>query len=205
MATATIKRVAVMLATAAIAAAGRPAFATTEDVPLVILHVTDYALVSGRNLETAEHIAARVYAKIGVLLRWVDGHAATAAPDGAIHLDVVILNADMTAHRHAPPDALGQGRRESRRASIYYERIIEYACRTRGDLDQIFALTLAHEVGHMLLPEYSHSHSGLMRATWKGRIVGLPDFLPSQAAAIRRLLMVDTERQRAIGRTGDTQ
>jgi hypothetical protein len=162
-------------------------------IPLVILHVTDYAHVPGRTLETAERIASRAYADIGVPVRWVDGSAGTAARDGAVHLDVVILTPEMTTHRLAPPDALGQGRRESRRASIYYGHVVDYASRTRGDVDQVLALALAHEVGHMLLPEYSHSPSGLMRATWKGRIVGVPGFLPAQAAAIRTQLMTERE------------
>ena len=183
------------MATTAALAAAMMALTTTANIPAVVVHVTDYAQVSGRTLETAEQLAGRAYAKIGVPLRWADGSGAAAAADGSVHLDVVILDAGMTTRRHAPPDALGQGRRESRRAAIYYGQITDYALRTRGDVDLVLALALAHEIGHMLLPEYSHSRFGLMRPTWTGRIVEVPDFLPAQAAAIRTLLLADTSHE----------
>jgi hypothetical protein len=40
----------------------------------------------------------------------------------------------------------------------------------------------------MLLPEHSHSPSGLMRANWGGRLNRIPDFMPAQAETIRTLV-----------------
>src|SRR5262249_47183034 len=108
--------------------------------------------------------------------------------DGALHLNVILLSAEMTARRQpAPaPMTLGQASRETRRAFIYSARVINHAIQTGSDPSWVLALVLAHEVGHMLLPVYSHTTSGLMRPYWEGRIAAIPDFLPSQAEEIRR-------------------
>ena len=53
---------------------------------------------------------------------------------------------------------------------------------------RVFGLVLAHEIGHMLLPRYSHTALGLMKAGWVGAISAIPEFLPEQAATIRTLL-----------------
>jgi hypothetical protein len=159
--------------------------------------VTDYARVSARQLETSQRIAGRVYAKIGVPIMWVDGNAAEMGRDGAVHLDMAILGAAMTARGDAPPDALGKAGRESKRASVYYGRVVEHATRTHADLDQVLALALAHELGHLLLPDYSHTKRGLMQAARTGRIVAVPDLLPAQAATIRIMLIVEAARVRS--------
>ena len=60
--------------------------------------------------------------------------------------------------------------------------------RTNGDPATTLALVLAHEIGHLLLPEYSHAPSGLMRAHWEGRVDNIPSFIPAQATTIRMML-----------------
>ena len=40
----------------------------------------------------------------------------------------------------------------------------------------------------MLLPVYSHTRDGIMRAEWSGHIATIPNFVPEQAAAIRSRL-----------------
>jgi hypothetical protein len=47
---------------------------------------------------------------------------------------------------------------------------------------------MAHEVGHVLLPPFGHSRSGIMRATMDGRIMRVPGFMPDQADTIRKRL-----------------
>ena len=114
---------------------------------------------------------------------------AVAAPPEQIPTVVV----HVTDYAHVSAEADG---RDSKRASIYYERIIEYAAHTRGDLDQVLALALAHELGHLLLPDYSHTKRGLMRAARTDRIVEMPNLLPTQAATIRMMLIVEAARVR---------
>jgi hypothetical protein len=122
------------------------------------------------------------------------GQTATprAAADGALHLDVIILDTVMTARMQPAPMAFGKASHVARRAFIYSTRVIDHAIETRSDPRWVLGLVLAHEVGHMLLPVYSHSPSGLMRADWEGRLTTIPDFLPAQAAEIRAQLTAKT-------------
>jgi hypothetical protein len=181
-------RVAVAVATLT---SGRAVAAPGEVAPLV-LHVADYAHMKTGDLLEAERLAAGVYARIGVHVVWTDRCAAGAVADGALHLDVILLSAEMTARRQpAPaPMAFGQASRETRRAFIYSARVINHAIQTGSDPRRVLALVLAHEVGHMLLSEDGHTTSGLMRPYWEGRLAAIPDFLPSQAEEIRSRLTV---------------
>jgi hypothetical protein len=181
-------KVATAAAVLAVLMGARSSFADPATTRTVVLHVTDYELVPGGLLAEAQKAASDVYARIGVRLVWTDGSAKLAAADGSLHLDVTILNATMTARRAPAPGTFGQASYITRCAYIYYRRIIWYALQSGSDPARVLALVLAHEVGHMLLPEYSHAPSGLMRATWDRRIVHVPDFMPAQAATIRTML-----------------
>jgi hypothetical protein len=119
---------------------------------------------------------------------WTGGASATAPADGALHLDVLILSEDRTQEKMSEADALGEASSLTRRAYIHYSRVLAYATRTMSDSRCVLALVLAHEIGHMLLPEPSHTTSGLMRANWRGQIAVVPGFSPTQAATIRALL-----------------
>ena len=178
------------------------AIASPDDIAPLVLHVTNYAHLKtmGLDLRTgdlleAERLAAGVYARIGVRVVWADGYATAAAADGALHLDVILLSAEMTDRRKPTPAPMtfGQASRETRRAFIYSARVMNHAIQTGSDPSRVLALVLAHEVGHMLLPVYGHSTSGLMRPYWEGRVVAIPDFLPSQAEQIRAQLAAKTK------------
>jgi hypothetical protein len=191
-------KVAMVAATVATLTSGR-AMASPGDIAPLVLHVTDYTHFKTRELDLkpadlleAERLAAGVYARIGVHVVWTGGSATEAAPDQALHLDVVILNEEMTAKRKPVPAPMtfGQASPETRRAFIYSARVINHAIETSSDPSWVLALVLAHEVGHMLLPVYRHTTSGLMRPYWEGRIAAIPDFLPSQVDEIRSRLTV---------------
>ena len=165
-----------------------PVFADPVPLVTVTLHVRDYDHVPAGELADAQKRASRVYARIGVRLVWTDGSAALAAKDKAAHFDVIILTSEMTGNLGAPANEFGRASRAARRALIYHPRIKAHAAKTRSDPACVLALVVAHEIGHMLLPDYSHAPSGLMRAAWTGRVLGVPDFIRSQADSIRLLL-----------------
>jgi hypothetical protein len=144
--------------------------------------------LSTRDRIEAQKRATRVYERIGVRLAWTNGDAADAPADGALHLDVVVLPGDMADQKSADQTALGQAGHVTRRAYIFFSRIEAYAIQTGSDPARVLAAVLAHEIGHMLLPVYSHSPSGLMRARWIGRVGDVPDFDRQQGETIRSLL-----------------
>jgi len=157
----------------------------------VVLHVTNYERISGPELIDAEQEVVKVYSKIGVRLAWAGGVASGAVPDGARHVDVVILTADMADRKQPNAQAFGQASHETGRAYIYYTRAMAFATKTASHPKLVLGLVIAHEIGHVLLPEYSHAPSGLMRAEWDGRIVTIPGFLPTQTQTIRALLGIE--------------
>jgi hypothetical protein len=186
----TTRKAAVVAAVVMVGTAIAPgrALGAPPDWPTVVLHVTPMVHVPADRLANAQKIATRTYANIGVRIVWTNGYARAAAPDGALHLDVILVGEAAADSKNSNRTAFGQAGRVIRRAYIYYSRITDHARLTDGDPVWVLALVLAHEVGHMLLPEYSHSLSGLMRAKWEGRIEIVPDFAADQAATIRSLL-----------------
>ena len=159
---------------------------------IVVVHVTDYRRIAPRDLGSAEQLAAQVYRAVGVQVIWTDELTDTAQPDGSFHVHVVLLSRAMTAmkcQRESVPDStFGMATKPSRRAYIFYDRIADHAARARFEVSHPLAIVLAHEIGHLLLPAYSHSPSGIMRADLEGSLVRVPHFTNDQGAAIRGLL-----------------
>ena len=172
-----------------------PTLATASpDAPRsVVLHVRDYARVNAGELAFAQKEAARIYERAGVRLRWTDGSARLAPVDGNLHLDVLILNGSGMERKLPEPTVFGAAGRATGRAYICYPRIVDHIRRRGGNQSILLGFVLAHEIGHLILPENSHSMSGLMRATWEGRMVAVPDFLPAQAKAVRTIVTALSE------------
>jgi hypothetical protein len=170
---------------------GASAWAATAPVGSVALHVTDYQHVPAGELADAQRLASQVYTQIGVRLVWTGGTAVGAPADGALHVDVLILDAPMTNRRMPAAGVAAEAGHTTKRAYLFYPRIVAQAQQSQTAPQRALAPALAHEIGHMLLPEYSHTASGLMRATSEGRVVNIPPFLPAQATMIRTRLTVN--------------
>jgi len=52
----------------------------------------------------------------------------------------------------------------TRLAYVYYRRVRAEAERHAASISQVLACAIAHEIGHLLMPEAGHSPAGLMRA-----------------------------------------
>jgi hypothetical protein len=175
---------AVVVAVGVLVADGRATAAPAD----VVLHVTNHTRVPAGQFADARRAVVTVYANIGVHVVWAEGVAAAVPADGALHLDVILLTAAMADRQQPNTAAFGQASRATKRAYIFCERVLAHAFATGTDPGRMLGLVLAHEIGHMLLPEYSHTAVGLMRAEWIGTISAIPEFLPEQAATIRTLL-----------------
>jgi hypothetical protein len=75
-------------------------------------------------------------------------------------------------------------------AYVFVSRIERTAQKFKARLDNILAIAIAHELGHMLLPDGSHARSGLMRPNWDSidfgsASAGLLVFSRETAALIR--------------------
>src|SRR5262245_51179777 len=185
------KTAAKVMAIAALAGeflASVPASASGGDVFRVVLHVTDYQRVPRGELANAQKRAARPYQHVGIRLVWTDRAARDSSAEAAQHLEVVILSDEMTRNKMPTLDALGEASPITKRAYIHYSRVLVYARKLLTPPVCVLAGVLAHEIGHMLLPEQSHTPSGLMSADIEGHVGCVPDFLPAQAATMRAML-----------------
>jgi len=156
---------------------------------IVVVHVSDYRGIAPKDLRSAERLAVEVYRAVGVQVIWTDELSDTAQPDGSFHVHVVLLSRAMAATKcqeeSLSDSTLGRATKPSRRAWIFYDRIADHAARARFEVSHPLAIVLAHEIGHLLLPAYSHSPLGIMRADLEGSLVRIPNFTDEQGAAIR--------------------
>jgi hypothetical protein len=155
--------------------------------PTLVVHVSDYAMVPAGELQEAQRVVSDVYAEAGVRVLWRGGSAALASSDQALHLDAVILSRPMIAKAREPNGVLGRGEGVSRRAYIFYARVVDYAVIHQTITARVLAHVLAHEIGHVVLPP-GHSAGGLMQASLHGQALILPSFTPAQAKALQSRL-----------------
>lgn len=164
------------------------AFGQTDTRAAVVVHLTDFANLEASDVATARDRVTRVYAEAGVAIAWATGWARSAPTDDRWHVDLLLLDAAMSARYDAEPDELGRASHATRRAYVFTGRIAMHARTTHSEPAWALAFVMAHELGHVLLPEYSHSPFGLMRAEWAGPLRRIPRFAPSEAAALRRMV-----------------
>jgi hypothetical protein len=136
---------------------------------------------------------ARVYAEIDVQVDWIDVLAAERDP-AAVH---VILIGDETGDlrraRHTVLGATVWTTAGTPVVYVFYRRVQAISAKYTSAVSLVFACTLAHELGHVLMPDHAHSSEGLMRATWSREELQRADqgqlhFLPDEAALIRNRL-----------------
>lgn len=208
---------AIGLAVAPVTAASQP----NEAEPIkgeatIVLHVVNVAALPRHILNQARDRVAEVYEGIGVRTVWVDSKQAVGRHvDGGLHLTVMLLPRGATewkiSAKGIPNDALGLAHAALGRAYIFCDRVAAMQFLSRNttsmvnhDLlgSRLLALQLgaviAHEVGHLMLPEKSHSRSGVMRAQMNTQHANhLQSFDTTQADIIRTTLMKLT-----VGATG---
>jgi hypothetical protein len=168
----------------------------------VTVLVYDYAQVPEAKLAEAEGFAARSFRGAGIELRWVecspieDGSDKFRACEQANHGHPVFLNIipEMMAARirgfRKSDDALGIA--SPSHASVAYPRVCEMA-RVWGVPEYlILGRTMAHELGHVLLGDNSHSAVGLMQPRFGPLDLSLESgqflFDPEQAKRLRRFI-----------------
>ena len=162
--------------------------ADSPGMPTLVVHVHDYQNVDAVQMSKAKAEVSAVYASAGVYIDWTNGAAAMARPDGRKHVDLVILTRQMADLTEPDMTVLGRGSRVTKRAVIYHARLVTRSLMTGSRPESVLAYVIAHELGHVFLPEYSHAPSGLMRANWQGeRMLEVPNFMAAQEREIRRV------------------
>ena len=158
----------------------------------VILQMNNVAQAPTGHLERAQQEVIRLYHSIGVDVAWAgpDASRATPAPDIRVVL-VPYEPGDMSRRERLVMGAAVLTKLGTSVAYIFYRQVEAQARQYDYSLSMILASAIAHEVGHLLLPDGRHSPEGLMRACWTRDDFhranqGQLRFSNEQAAQIRR-------------------
>jgi len=159
--------------------------------------VYNHANVEPATVLAAEKTAAKTYEQAGVAIVWRNCPAETEA-DRCVQtadLDQLVLNiahqtqtltSDTYGVAFYGRDGFGTV------CDVFYDRILElHRGFRRADEATILGIIVAHELGHLLLGENSHSATGVMQAVFQYR-----DFIPTTFGVI-------TFNRQQVRRIGD--
>jgi len=145
-----------------------------EQKPSITVLVYNYANVSAANLAAGEALATRSYRAAGIEISWIECAVSAQKSqrfrecEQAIgkHWFFLRIITDRMASGIVPgskgrEDALGIALVSH--AFVLYERIVDRADAWCLAESAILGHTMAHELGHLLLGDYSHTASGVMQ------------------------------------------
>jgi hypothetical protein len=172
--------------------AGRVAEAQVAPLPLSV-EIHDYAALPPPVVERAKGVAATIYGRIGVSMKWLEKSQAgtelptnpAACPDSPTALIHVRLFR-RSLHSRRPPGDLGFAVSGTTLASVLVERVEDVAIRMNQNVGALLGVVMAHEIGHLFLPPNSHAPGVMAAKIDFSRIEqGGPSFDPDQATMIR--------------------
>ena len=165
------------------------------EAPTITVAVQDEAGVPRDWLRQAKAELVRIYREVDVQIVLWDLNPSSSPGSGVAvlrnMLTVTIRQSPAALKGDLPWNAMGMasgtGVERGRVAYVFYSRIEQFTPLYRG---RFLGHFMAHELGHLLLPQYSHSPTGLMRAQWNREDLeraqhGLLPFTPEQATLIR--------------------
>lgn len=134
-------------------------------------------------LAEAMRVAGDAYGDIGVTIDWSGDRC-----DG--DLLTVRLTSSPDAGIDTPGDTLGFAEPGTSLAVVMYDRIEKFARKYHVGRQLVLGYSMAHELGHLLLPRNSHSITGLMRASLNMDLAAARQlrFTPAQGMVIVRRL-----------------
>ena len=168
---------------------------SVSQAPTVSVSVQDDAAVPPEWLRQAKNELERIYREIDVDIVWWDRNLPSSRGDQAIVprnlLTIAIRRNGALLQQKLSDDAMGitsgTALERGRVAYVFYGRMEQFTPLHRGKYLGHF---MAHELGHLLLPQLAHSSTGLMRAQWNRDDLeraqhGQLRFTPEQATLIR--------------------
>jgi hypothetical protein len=172
--------------------AGRVAEAQVAPLPLTVA-IHDYAALPPPVVERAKGVAATIYGRIGVSVKWLEKWQVGAelptnpgacpdSPTALIHVRLF----GRSLHSRRPPGDLGFAVSGTTLASVLVERVENVAIRMNQNVGALLGVVMAHEIGHLFLPPNAHAPGVMAAKIDFSRIEhGGPSFDPDQATMIR--------------------
>lgn len=160
--------------------------------PRVLVLINDLASVPSNVVDHARTEVCRLFALIGVEIVWVSD-----VPPAGTRLRIVTLVTWEPSPNRLPASILGYVQtapgKSGVMAYVFWPRVQRTSQDFTVRLDNLLAAAVAHEIGHMLLPEGWHAEHGLMQADWNANHLraasdGLLCFSPETGALIRERL-----------------
>ena len=107
----------------------------------------------------------RLYSLIGVDIEWV-----TSLPEQRRPIAVCLPRDPGAGEDSVSPHVLGvtytRPGETGKRAHVFVQRAQRASLQFNVPICELLAVVIAHELGHMLMPDGSHSKNGLMSAEW---------------------------------------
>jgi hypothetical protein len=157
----------------------------------LVLQLHNFASAPGAVVDKAERELTRVYDDIGVHLEWDRANDRHSGAPAAVRIILIAREAgDLRRSPHTVMGATTWTDRGTPVVYVFYRRVEIEAQRYAVSLGLVLACALAHEIGHVLMPDVGHSQEGLMRACWNSDDFHRADrgqlrFMPAQVARIR--------------------
>jgi hypothetical protein len=143
----------------------------------ITVRVWDRAQIDANILEHAKQVTEKIFQPLQLEIRWVDCFAGPSpenqrciSPAGPNDISVRIFRRPIERRRQlrkktagvALPSPVNDG---SGFIQIFFDRLEEISRDNKGaaPLELLLGTTIAHEVGHLLLPSNRHSLSGIMQ------------------------------------------
>ena len=148
------------------------------------------ANVPSELVERARGEVTRLFSLIDLDLAWV-----TDVPNPGIRLRVVSITTWEPPESRVQPSVLGYTQiapgKRGVRGYVFWWRVERASLAFTARLDHVLAVAIAHELGHMLLPNGKHAKGGLMAGPWdsghfRAASAGLLAFSPDSATLIQR-------------------
>ncbi len=173
-----------------------PAAGTAQPVrPVVPAMLQNEAGVPRDLVERAQAEVVRLFNLADVEIRWV-----TEVPEHGVRLRVVSVTTWEPSEKKVQASVLGythgsEGKRGTR-AYVFWRRVEQASQKFTASRDRVLAIAIAHELGHMLLPDGKHAKAGLMAGPWdanhfRSASAGLLAFSTDTA----RLMRVEVEKE----------
>ena len=142
-----------------------PAVAGAVRPQILVLFRNDARAEQGL-VDSAKAEVTRLYALIDVDLIWV---TEVPTPEKLLHvICLVIKEPDGTILSESALGVTPAGRgHRGVLAYVFLRRIERASQRFKARIDFVLAVTIGHELGHMLVPDRPHTKNGLMRAEWR--------------------------------------
>jgi hypothetical protein len=179
------------------------------------VHIYNYSAVSKETMIRARYEVERIFQFTGVKMVWLEcpvtrQDAATnrtcTLPSAHPKLELHVLTNSMADALETGNDTFGSALLPANGscgvvAYLYADRVRGLA--QRGEFDVILGRVIAHELGHLLLGNNSHSTAGIMKARWTIRDLertreASMSFLPVEAKEIHAGVLARIGRDKSL-------